>query len=796
MRTLALAVLALISSGALAQTCTPTLRGYQSGPVDLSPAVLSSVAALMAFDDGSGPALYAAGLFAVPPTPGLTPISCNVARYRGGEWAPMSTGLPQTTSQAIRTLARADLSGSGGPGLSLYAGGDNASIYRWTGSQWTSPGSIGGTCYSLQPYSDGTGPVLLAGSSNGVFAWRGSGPWSIYEGLGNSGAVYALRIVDDGSGPALFAMGAFHDQARGLNCIAKLVNGAWAPYPINLTSIQSFSDLTSYDDGVHGAELYVAGNFNAVYPNAGVARRRNGAWGVAGVPLSPDVSALGPTFFKVDEGLYVGGVFSVEGVPAGLARLTPSGWRAAAYLSRSASSPSYPSGAVRAAARFDDGSGMKTYFGGIFSGFRTDSSEQTPLTPAFGLIRSGADGLEVVAQGLGDDLSQESETRYRCSLSVVDLGQGPRLFAGGHFARAGGRFARCAAMFDGAAWTPLSLPASGRSDQLTQFGVVAPIAGQQRLVSHILDYSAPGPVGYWDGSQWVHMAVQPPVGYIFAMAVYNGAIYVLGTPGLYRYDGTGWVQELPGSPGGSAMVVGDIGRGGRLYVASSGPLGQGLYEHDGVNYTRLGGYFSSYGCALAIHDDGGGPMIYVAASGIPGFIGRLENNTFVPIVPGGFGFTGPTPLAMASFHDGRSPALYIAGQLLTAGGMPSNGLARWHAGVVTSPTPYVPQANVQGLWRTSLAVYGNRLYIAGDFYNIGGVAADHLAYIDACPRTCTADFNYDGDVATDADIEAFFACLAGNCCANCASADFNGDGDVGNDADIESFFRVLAGGPC
>jgi probable HAF family extracellular repeat protein len=61
---------------------------------------------------------------------------------------------------------------------------------------------------------------------------------------------------------------------------------------------------------------------------------------------------------------------------------------------------------------------------------------------------------------------------------------------------------------------------------------------------------------------------------------------------------------------------------------------------------------------------------------------------------------------------------------------------------------------------------------------------------------CSADFNHDGDTGTDADIEAFFACLAGNCCAACGSADFNGDGDVGTDADIEAFFRVLGGGGC
>jgi hypothetical protein len=60
----------------------------------------------------------------------------------------------------------------------------------------------------------------------------------------------------------------------------------------------------------------------------------------------------------------------------------------------------------------------------------------------------------------------------------------------------------------------------------------------------------------------------------------------------------------------------------------------------------------------------------------------------------------------------------------------------------------------------------------------------------------SADFNGDGDIGTDQDIEAFFACLAGNCCPTCGSTDFNGDGDIATDADIEAFFRVLAGGTC
>jgi hypothetical protein len=77
----------------------------------------------------------------------------------------------------------------------------------------------------------------------------------------------------------------------------------------------------------------------------------------------------------------------------------------------------------------------------------------------------------------------------------------------------------------------------------------------------------------------------------------------------------------------------------------------------------------------------------------------------------------------------------------------------------------------------------------------GGASRQGAVYLRR-HRGCVADFNGDGDAGTDADIEAFFACLAGNCCAACASIDFNGDGDSGTDADIESFFRVLAGGPC
>lgn len=54
------------------------------------------------------------------------------------------------------------------------------------------------------------------------------------------------------------------------------------------------------------------------------------------------------------------------------------------------------------------------------------------------------------------------------------------------------------------------------------------------------------------------------------------------------------------------------------------------------------------------------------------------------------------------------------------------------------------------------------------------------------------DVNMDGDNGTDADIEEFFAAIAGRG-THTGSSDWNADGDVGTDADIEAFYRSLAG---
>jgi hypothetical protein len=112
-------------------------------------------------------------------------------------------------------------------------------------------------------------------------------------------------------------------------------------------------------------------------------------------------------------------------------------------------------------------------------------------------------------------------------------------------------------------------------------------------------------------------------------------------------------------------------------------------------------------------------------------------------------------------------------------------MALYYAGIQIQPNS--PQTD--GRWHVRGTTQNNGFNFAGTIQVVN----------DGCTLPCgTADFDGDGDTGTDADIEAFFACLAGNCCATCypGGADFNADGDTGTDADIESFFRVLAGGPC
>jgi probable HAF family extracellular repeat protein len=125
---------------------------------------------------------------------------------------------------------------------------------------------------------------------------------------------------------------------------------------------------------------------------------------------------------------------------------------------------------------------------------------------------------------------------------------------------------------------------------------------------------------------------------------------------------------------------------------------------------------------------------------------------------------------------------------------PNDGLvdARWYLSAAGVDMQGWFPASCTGITPDGRVIVG----VATHFLEGGGSSWE--AYLATIPRCGSPDFDRDGSVGTDSDIESFFACMAGRCCPTCDrhGADFDGDGAAGTDADLEAFFRVLSGGPC
>jgi len=176
----------------------------------------ASARALAVFDDGRGPALYAGGDFIW-----AGGIKVNkLARWDGREWSGLRGGL--TFGGEVLTVHVFD----DGHGPALYAAGYFTqaggvlanNIAKWDGSKWSALGAgTNEAVWALGTHDDGRGRALYAGgyfeSAGGVPAsniakWDGS-RWSPLGGGVNDG-VRALATLDDGYGPALYVGGGFY----------------------------------------------------------------------------------------------------------------------------------------------------------------------------------------------------------------------------------------------------------------------------------------------------------------------------------------------------------------------------------------------------------------------------------------------------------------------------------------------------------------------------------------------------------------------------------------------------------
>ncbi len=184
-------------------TFTPLATGITG---DFAP----NVFAMTVYDDGNGPALYAAGRFNNVDGQNIQLL----AKWNGSTWSKVGTGI-------TRNASTSDLSAitvfDDGNGPALYVGGydfrptgkPTSSVAKWNGVSWSNVGAnLGGrtTCFAV--FNDGTGSKLYAGGTaqpgiSYVYRLEG-GQWVTLSG-GVSGVISS-------NFPSVFAMKSDNDE--------------------------------------------------------------------------------------------------------------------------------------------------------------------------------------------------------------------------------------------------------------------------------------------------------------------------------------------------------------------------------------------------------------------------------------------------------------------------------------------------------------------------------------------------------------------------------------------------------
>ncbi len=336
----------------------------------------SYVAAFVAWDDGTGEALYATGSFTVPGVAGTQ----NLARWNGASWESVGGGLIDQFSNTLAVFQGDLIAG----GYFNSAGGvaDTQKLARFDGTQWNSmdaqSSSFLNSVWDLVVWDDGvTGEQLyIAGNYldlNGqapldhIAKWDGT----TYSAVGGTigGAVpliiLDLQVADLGDGEKLYAGGRFLNIGGvPANNIAVWDGTAWAPLGGGLTQQLGTAQvitMTVFDDGT-GPALYAGGTFQSAggTPALRVAKWDGAAWDAVGEGFSSTVQEL--TVFDDGSGpaLYAFGNFGLSGSTP-IARMAK--WNGTAWEQLGDGAD----GNVFGAFAYDAGEGPALHIGGSFS---------------------------------------------------------------------------------------------------------------------------------------------------------------------------------------------------------------------------------------------------------------------------------------------------------------------------------------------------------------------------------------------------------------------------------------------
>lgn len=541
---------------------------------------------LAVFEDGSGPALHAGGFFSV-----AGDVEANrIAKWDGNRWFALGSGIgtPGQTSY-VESLAVYD----GGSGPALYAAGLFTSvegkpagfIARWDGRAWsTLDGGVNRSLESLVVYDDGRGPALFVGGhmyqaggkpARFLARWDGRDWSAVGDNDIRGSGITSLSVADDGHGAALYVGGGFRSvDHTGAKNIARWDGEHWSALGQGIDGV--VLALLPVDEGDEQA-LYVAGNFFSAGRQATtyVAKWNGRAWARVGDDLDGSVDTL----IRFDDGhgraLYVGGGFDFAGSRTvnRIARWDGHAWSPLAAGFRHEQIPH--DGHVLALCVFDDGSGPRLYAAGTF----THSGD----LPVNGIARW--DGQRWLPLGVG--VRRENYQGYVRAMTVFKDGGGPALIVAGEFDFAGNLPVNNIAKWDGQRWLTLGdgVPGTRYVESLCVFddgnGPTLYAGGsfedRQRSERYWL--------AKWDGNTMVPadagLRREDVIQEIRSLAVYDdgsgpslyigGAVYMQDGPwwshNFAKWNGERWV-----APGGrvygwpQALAAFNDGYGPALYV--------------------------------------------------------------------------------------------------------------------------------------------------------------------------------------------------------------------------------------